>query len=192
VGRKAMAMEFIQQIGGRLREERKESGLSLKKLAARSGVSAGTIHKIETGKLVPSIAIFVKIVKSLNRKASFFLDEIDDLGEINYIPNEKRKISHFSKFSMGSIPPEIINGKMGGNIFRIKPGGVSGRTALQHTGEEIIYVVKGLLEVRIRDQIFVLRKGDSLQFHCHFPHRWKNMAKRETVAIQICTPPVPV
>jgi len=185
-------MRFIQQIGARLREERKKCELSLNKLALRSGVSAGTIHKIETGKLVPSIAVFVKVVKGLNQNVSFFLDEKNDFGDICFIPSEERKISHFSGFSIGSIPPGIINAQMGGNIFFIKPGGESGKTALTHPGEEIIYVIEGMLEIKIRDEVFMLKKGDSLQFQCQIPHRWKNIGGGETVVIQMCTPPVPV
>lgn len=185
-------MSFLQQIGTKLREERKKAGLSLQKLAKKSGVSTGTIHKIETGKLVPSIAIFVKIVKSLHRNVSFFLDEENDFGEIKFIPGRERKISHFSRFRIGSIPPGIIDAQMSGNIFFIQPEGESGKTPLSHPGEEIIYVIGGILEIKVRDKVFILKKGDSLQFQCHIPHRWKNVGKKETIAIQICTPPVPV
>jgi transcriptional regulator with XRE-family HTH domain len=185
-------MGFIRQVGLRLREEREKSGMSLQKLASKSGVSAGTIYKIEVGKLVPSIAIFLKIVKSLNKKVSFFLDERNDIGEISLIRSKDRKISHFSKFNIGSIPPGIINAQMSGNIFFIQQGGESGKTPLSHPGEEIIFIIDGTLELKIREESFILRKGDSIQFHCKIPHRWKNLGKKGTVAIQICTPPVPV
>jgi DNA-binding XRE family transcriptional regulator/mannose-6-phosphate isomerase-like protein (cupin superfamily) len=185
-------MNFIQRVGEKLREVRKKSGLSLQKLASKSGVSAGTIYKIETGKLVPSIAIFIKIVKGLNKNTSFFLDEENNFGEICFVKSEDRKISHFSRFSIGSIPPGIINAQMGGNIFYIQPDGESGKTSLTHPGEEIIYIIDGMIEMKIRDETFILKKGDSIQFHCQIPHRWRNLKGKVTKAIQICTPPVPV
>lgn len=171
-------MSFIQKVGQKLREERKKAGISLQKLSLKSGVSAGTIHKIETGKLIPSIAIFLKIVKSLNKKASFFLDDKNEVGEINFIRSKNRKISHFSKFSIKSIPPGIINAQMGGNIFYIHPNGESGKTPLRHPGEEIIYLLQGILEIKIQDEKFILRKGDSIQFNCQIPHRWRNLSKK--------------
>lgn len=185
-------MTFIQRVGEKIREERNRSGMSLQKLASKSGVSVGTIHKIETGKLVPSIAIFIKLVKGLDRNPGFFLDEKNSFGEVSLVKSKERKISEFSKFSIGSIPPGIINAQMDGNVICIHPNGESGRAFLSHAGEEIIYIIDGSLEMKIARETFILKKGDSIQFHCNIPHRWRNISKKVTKIIQIRTPPMPV
>ncbi len=56
-----------------MRQARVEQGLTLRAVAEAAGVSPGTVKKIEVGRLVPSIEIFLKVVKALRRRAAIFL-----------------------------------------------------------------------------------------------------------------------
>ena len=53
-------------MGKRVREIRKNAGLSMKELAAKVGVSFLTIQRIETGKVSPSVALLSEIAYHLN------------------------------------------------------------------------------------------------------------------------------
>jgi len=53
-------------VGKRVREIRKNAGLSMKELAAKVGVSFLTIQRIETGKVSPSVALLSEIAYHLN------------------------------------------------------------------------------------------------------------------------------
>ncbi|MBW2498426.1 MAG: helix-turn-helix transcriptional regulator [Deltaproteobacteria bacterium] len=47
---------------------RMEEGLTLQQLSTRSGVAASTIHKVESGQMVPTVAILLKIARGLGRR----------------------------------------------------------------------------------------------------------------------------
>ena len=49
----------------RLREVRQRKGLSIRRLAAKAKVGFANIHRIETGKVTPSLATLEKLAKAL-------------------------------------------------------------------------------------------------------------------------------
>lgn len=49
----------------RLKEWRKKRGLSLRQLASEAGVNFVTLHRIEAGKLSPTVAMLEKVAKAL-------------------------------------------------------------------------------------------------------------------------------
>jgi len=50
----------------RLREWRERRGYSVRGLAERAGVAFGTVHRIETGQMSPTVAMLVKLAKALD------------------------------------------------------------------------------------------------------------------------------
>src|SRR5437867_11621201 len=74
-GRAAGVDRIVHGIGPRLRDLRRQHGLSLQQLADRSDVSAAAIHKIERSGMVPTITTLLKLAGALNRPISYFVDE---------------------------------------------------------------------------------------------------------------------
>jgi transcriptional regulator with XRE-family HTH domain len=68
-----------------MRQARVEQGLTLRAVAEAAGVSPGTVKKIEVGRLVPSIEIFLKVVKALRRRVSYFFAEDDEKYDLRLI-----------------------------------------------------------------------------------------------------------
>jgi transcriptional regulator with XRE-family HTH domain len=50
----------------RLGEWREQRGLSLRSLARRAGVTWSTVHRIETGRLSPTVAMLEKLAAALD------------------------------------------------------------------------------------------------------------------------------
>jgi transcriptional regulator with XRE-family HTH domain len=68
-----------QQLGHRIQLLRKRSGMSLRQLAARSGVAAGMISYVERGRTSPSLATLQKILSALGSDlGSFFAPRAAD------------------------------------------------------------------------------------------------------------------
>lgn len=57
----------LVEVARRVRHLRAEAHLTLHELAHRSGVATSTIQKVETGQMVPSIAVLLKIARGLDR-----------------------------------------------------------------------------------------------------------------------------
>jgi transcriptional regulator with XRE-family HTH domain len=58
----------LADMAQQIRSCRAEEGLTLQKLASRSGVAASTIHKIEARQMVPTVSVLLKIARGLDRR----------------------------------------------------------------------------------------------------------------------------
>ena len=55
--------------------------------------------------------------------------------------------------------------------------------AMEHPGEELIYLLEGALEVEVAGETFRLRSGDAIHFRTDRPHRWRNPGTRRARAV---------
>jgi DNA-binding NtrC family response regulator len=65
-----------QVVGGRLRERRTGSGLTLKQLANRTGLSVSLISQIELGKSAASMSTLHKLATALQVKMTYFFETL--------------------------------------------------------------------------------------------------------------------
>lgn len=66
-------MKWVGWVSGRIREARKEAGLTQAQLAARSGLPQSHISRIENARHSPSRATIEKIAAALNRHVDHFV-----------------------------------------------------------------------------------------------------------------------
>ena len=167
--------EELARIAQRLRRWRDEAELTLQELARRSGVAASTIQKVETQQMVPTIGVLLKIVRGLDRAPNELLIEATDELQVVYLPPEAR-------FRVG-IPEKMVVERMVGDLFepavetwRVthQPGGGSGEGLIHFDGEAVIIGEEGVISVRVGDEVFQVRAGDSLHFKTTLPHGWEN------------------
>jgi DNA-binding NtrC family response regulator len=64
------------EVGRRIRERRKDRGLTLKQLANRTGLSVSLISQIELGKSAASMSTLHKLATALQVKMTFFFETI--------------------------------------------------------------------------------------------------------------------
>ena len=179
--------DVIAGIGTKIRLLRQGSGLSLQQLAERSGVSAASIHKIERNAMVPSIAVLMKLARSLDRSVSYLVDEEAAHSSSAVLVRAKSRDPMFA--SREGVAMENIAGPsgrftVGGAVVTVDGGCDSGKSPLAHPGEELVYMLSGSLEFEI-DETYQLRQGDSLHFRTDRPHRWRNPTTRSARAIWI-------
>jgi len=173
--------DVIASIGPKIRELRQQKNLSLKQLAERSGVSAAAIHKIERNNMVPTITTLMRLATALNRSVAWFVseDEREDRPAVLVRARDRRPV--FT--SKEGLELEGISGPYGrffiaGALACVEPGASSGKTPMEHLGEELLYVLEGSVEVEVAGEGFVLRRGDALHFRTDRPHRWRNPGSR--------------
>jgi len=68
-------------------------------------------------------------------------------------------------------------------------GASSGTKALEHPGEELIYVLEGALEFVVNGQDFLLGPCDALHFRTVQPHSWRNPGTTDAVALWMALRP---
>ncbi len=67
--------ERTEYFAGQLKTAIKESNLSIKEIAAKSGLSEIIIMQWRQGKILPKIKSLVKLSKALDKNVSWFIDK---------------------------------------------------------------------------------------------------------------------
>jgi transcriptional regulator with XRE-family HTH domain len=186
-----MVDERIVEIGNRIKHLRRLSNLSLRDLAEYAGISASTIHKIESNGMVPSISILMKIAQALKKNVSDLIGEEDRTSQVVHVKSQNREILHVkdSRLRVENVASFISNCQLEVTILNIRRGGTSGAAPLVHTGEEIKFCLKGTMEYIVDGERFVLDPGDCLHFKSDAPHTWRNTGKEGARVLSVCTPP---
>jgi transcriptional regulator with XRE-family HTH domain len=190
-------------LGGRLRLEREQRGLSLRKLASQLGISPSALSQIETGRSQPSVGTLYSIVSALG--LSF-----DELFAAEAGDGKKQQASPAPRATGGKQPQEEIVTRAGerptielesGVVWeRLNPvgereieflevtydvGGASsrGNTFVHHGGREYGLVLSGTLKVTVGFEAYELSPGDSICFDSAVPHRLETVGKQPAKAI---------
>jgi transcriptional regulator with XRE-family HTH domain len=167
----------IARIAQRIKQRRKEIGLSIREAAKATGTSPSTIQKIESNEMVPSIAVLMKIAQGLKQNVIHFLEDNNEPKEVALVKHNERTTVNIpvSKLSIEDLGSSIIDSKLDVTLLSIEEEGESGKYPLIHEGEEIKFCLEGKIVYIINDQEYFLEKGDCIHFNSGQPHFWKNV-----------------
>ena len=182
----------LKEIGLKIREVRKDKGVTLNDLAKKVGVTASLISQVERGLADPSISTLKKVSDSLGISISSFFHEGQDDLTIAYSPVVKkyeRKILHPSEGVTYHLLSKNLKGKIEFLLAFYERGANTGPRLYTHRGEECALVLKGKLQIQVGSSVYVLEKDDSITFKCEMPHRVSNAGKGISVCIWCITPP---
>lgn len=169
----------LVQISARVRRWREAADLTLQELASRSGVATSTIQKIETGQMVPSIAILLKVARGLGRRPSELLHEgSDELEVVHLRRQERHPVGVEGKLLVERLSGELADPRLETWRVTIHPGQSSGESSIQFEGEEIVVCEEGEVVFRVGDQDHILGTGDVLHFKARNPHSFRNESRR--------------
>jgi DNA-binding transcriptional MerR regulator/quercetin dioxygenase-like cupin family protein len=177
------------QLSLQLKSLRRERGISIRGLAAATGLSASYISALERSRSSPSVASLQKLAAALGTNLDRLLgDEADQHRSPVVRPNERRILDlgvrgvTIEQLAVGETQFEA-------SFTRIAPGCGSGES-YQHEGEEFVYVLEGVLEITLEEsKTYVAHPHDAVTFPSHIPHRWRNPGESDTTAIWINSPP---
>jgi transcriptional regulator with XRE-family HTH domain len=173
------------ELGKRIREERLRQSKTLKDVEGRSGVSATHISQIERGITWPTVNALHKVATALKKNTSFFLEEVE-LPEISVTEGRDPVIlSERPRVSMRPLTNGIPGGKIHLYSLTAEPGGgISGFVPDHvHEGDECGWVLSGRIQVKIGDEVFDLKKGDSIHFSGARPHGIRNVGDEPSESI---------
>lgn len=164
------------RVGERVKDLRRERGLTLDALAGRAGVSRAMISKLERGEKNPTLVVAAKLAGGLGVTLSR-LAGAEERGKIVVVPRDQRKITTDPKtgFQRQLLGPTF--GNRGVEFVRnvIPEGSGSGALPSHRKGvEEYVVVEKGELKAVLGDREYLLQEGDALYFEADLPHRFEN------------------
>jgi transcriptional regulator with XRE-family HTH domain len=161
--------ESLPAVAPRLRELRRESGLTLEAAAARVGLSPAHLSRLETGHRQPSLPMLLALARAYGTTVSQLLGET---------PADRDPVVRAARME----PVEAVGWtywQVGGPGRAMQPlrvqvpygqGPQEGLVRV-HPGEEWLYVLKGELRLTLGEAMDVLPPGDSAHFDSLTPHR---------------------
>lgn len=186
----AAAGDAASGIGRNLRLMRRARGLRLKEVAERAACSEGLLSRIETGKLEPSLRLLHRICAALDIKVGDLLQWSERPDSVVVRAADRVAVQFRDEGAPGvEIERLSLSGRLlMGYLNRLAPGASTGEP-LAHPGEELGYVVKGRLELRIADVVHPLGEGDSFCFPSDQPHSYHNPSDIEAAFVIVNAPP---
>lgn len=182
---------IVSEIGPKLRDLRKQAGLSLQQLAVKADVSAAAIHKIEQSGMVPTITTLLKIAGALGRPVGYFVDEemVSDPTVLVRRGEQRPILTSHTGIELAGISGAYGRFLLAGARATVAPGASSGDQWLEHPGEELVYLLAGTLEFVVNEQTYLLHPGDSLHFRTVQRHSWRNPDTADAVALWMALRP---
>jgi len=180
-------------VGARIRALREAEGLSLRKLAARTGLSVGFLSQVERGLSSIALSSLHTLVAALGRTmAEFFGDAPPPPADDSVVFTLTRSADRPRRVASSGRHYEMLSARMPGLVLEpmlvyIEPGGPI-EAATGHDGEEFAYVLRGELVYGVGEETYRLGPGDSLYLRSNTPHWMHNDGSETTVVISVVTP----
>ena len=182
---------LARRIGNRVREIRKQAGLTLKQLAEASGLTPGTLSKIENGLTKPSITTLQMIANSLKVDIGYLFKSG---GEKRYVISRKgtRKVSYSERGSTGKptykvelLAEGMENPFMEPIIATLLAREEEDFNAIAHGGQELMYVLEGKVKLTLGEKKIILRKGDAAYWDGDIPHKAISLSKKPARSLNV-------
>lgn len=170
-----------ERLGSRVKELRRERGLTLEALAGRSGISRAMISKIERGEKNPTLVVAAKIAEGFGLTLSQVVG-MEERREVVVVPREGRMIMRDPEtgFERQLLSPTF--GRRAVELVRnvVPEGSTSGGFPPHKRGvEEYMVVEKGKLKAILDEEEYILEEGDAIYFEADIPHRFDNAGEGE-------------
>lgn len=176
------------RIGPKIRTLRSAKSLGLAQLGDHTGMSAGMLSKIERGQVIPTLPTLMRIALVFGVGLEHFFDD-NDAPVLEVVRAKNRLKMPISKERMPSYYFESLDYPANDRPIDSYLSEFMPRTPLsephEHEGVELVYVITGMIEIRIHDEVHRLEAKDSMYFDARFPHSYKCASDDRATAIVV-------
>jgi transcriptional regulator with XRE-family HTH domain len=180
----------IRIIGQRIKELRSQRGLTLEEVAEKSGCTPGFLSQLERNKAAPSITTLYSIAEALGVKVTDFFP--DGINTAKVMRHDRREDFHFqgSAIVYSLLSTKFSHGALAAFLLTMKPADQALPTDefRAHMGEELVYVLEGVLRLWIGNGFYDLYPKDSVYFKSTTKHRLENRSNQPVIALSLITP----
>ena len=166
-------------IGARVKALRESSGLSLRDLTERSGVSAPMLSQVERGETSPTLTVAARIAAGLDLRLSQLL-RLDESGAVTIVRASQRQRGGNKRRGHGF---EVMTSGQPGQRAELSrhtlaPGGATGAVddpPMHEPGSrETALVERGAIQLICDGASYELNEGDCVTFDADLPHHFEN------------------
>ena len=163
---------------------RQSLNMTMQALADKASVSKSMVCKIEHDEVQPTIDVAARIANALDKTLSEMLHNPQS-STVVFLPKEQQATwEDGNHIKRRNISPVFEGLKLEWLHVELPPfTAVQKCVAISVPGvEKYMLVTEGCLEVHVNNEIFTLRKGDSLYFDANCPHQYFN---HQTIAVEV-------
>jgi transcriptional regulator with XRE-family HTH domain len=177
-------------LGARVKALREASDLSLRDLAARSGVSAPMLSQVERGETSPTLTVAGRIAAGLELRLSQLL-RLDEGGTVTIVGASQRRRGGNRRRGHSF---EVMTAAQPGQRAELSrhtlaPGGATGAAddpPMHEPGSrETALVERGSVVLVCDGQRHVLAEGDCVTFDADLPHHFENPTDAEAAFLAV-------
>jgi len=172
-----MVDDTLKAIGPRLRNLRRNRGLTLDQLSRSAGISASTLSRLESGKRQANLELLLP----LSRELRISIDELVRPVEIADPRIRERPYRTNGMTVQPLSPPDapLQTCRVTYTPRRRRP------TQRAHDGYEWVYVLTGRLRMYLGDRELILEPGEAAEFDTRLPHAFMAIDDQPAEAISI-------
>jgi len=163
--------------------------MSLRELAARSGLSASLLSQIEREVTEPSLSTLRRLATVFGESVTTLFDSSPPAVWISR-PGSRSTLAgphglvRYERLTPGNGQLEVLRAVL-------PPGAATSEEPWGHPSTECAYVVSGTLAVRIGDVTHEVLAGESITFDSTQPHLYRNTTGSPVEYLVSVTPPSP-
>lgn len=174
-------------IGHKIKQLRKQKGLTLEELASRSELTKGFLSQLERNLTSPSIATLDDILEALGSSLSDFFSEAKE--EQVVFQKKDFFVDQRESYTVNWIVPNTQKNAMEPILLELPQNGASFEVN-PHGGEEFGYVIEGCVTLFSGDSNYIVRKGETFYLDGKDVHYIKNEKKAVAKVLWVSTPPL--
>jgi transcriptional regulator with XRE-family HTH domain len=170
------------RVGPRLRARRRELGLTISEVAERAGLTAGFISQLERELTSASLSSLYRICAVLEIRVGNLVDDVPAGRLIRREEQARRSLA------MGDAEHLLLSSRDERRFHvtesHIPPGGSAGEELYTLPADvELVYVLRGSLELRVGGETHLLEEGDTLSYSPRDPHTWRNPSETDEAVV---------
>ena len=176
----------VEEIGERVKNLRESKGLTLDQLAHLTGFDVEFLADIESNKIHPQLGTVIKLSKALSsafgRLVSGTGDRLYSItrrGDRQIVSRSTSQKGQKKLYTYKSLSPGVKGRNMEALMVQLEQN--PGEEMSVHEGEEFIFVLDGVVELKIADEVFDLEPGDSVYYLSTTPHLIAAKENRATI-----------
>lgn len=156
----------LMKIGMHLKHIRTERGLTLLAVAKAIGVTSGLLSQIENGKTSPSISTLTELLSFYKVPLSEFFKQLEKNSVVVAHAREIETIKGKNGIHVSLLASKLDNNTLESYkiVFTTDEHLRLKSLSADYNGERFILVLSGSVEVRVSEESYTLKKGDSVNF----------------------------